>query len=374
MKMNFLFVILILAILVAALFGSHFFIYFSLIKFLNISAINAKIWLAVIIFILAVSFILSSALAHYSENIFSNMLYFSSGLWLGIAVNLIVAFFVSWFIIGLARMTGYQFDHRYLAILSVVFAIFYTSYGVWNAYHPEIKDITVKINNLPEAWKGKTAVQLSDIHLGHILGKKFLSGVVQKVNAQKPDIVFITGDLFDGMNGQLDNLVRPLDDISAPLGSYFVTGNHETYLGVSKALAALNKTPVKVLHDQMVNIDGMQILGVSYPERGENKNIEETVKNISGFNPNDPSILLYHNPAQEAQAKASGVNLQLAGHTHGGSQLFPLQIITRLIYGKYYYGLFQEGNFSIYTSAGVGTWGPTVRTNEAPEIVVIHFE
>jgi len=362
-----------LFVFIAILFGSHFFIYFSLVRFLNISAPNTKIWLAVAIFILGISFILASILTHYSENVIPKVLYFSSGLWLGVALNLIIAFAVSWIFVVIARIVGYQFDHKYLVVLSIAFAVIYTGYGVWNVYHPKIKNITVKINNLPEAWKGKTAVQLSDVHLGHIFGEKFMASIVEKVNAQNPNIVFITGDLFDGMDGALDNLVTPLDDIKAPDGTYFVTGNHETYLGVSKAFDVLAKTPVKILNDEMVNVDGMQILGVSFPERGASKNIEETIKNISGFNPNNPSILLYHNPAQEAQAKASGVNLQLAGHTHKG-QLFPIFLIDKLIYGKYYYGLFQEGNFSIYTSSGVGTWGPTVRTMADPEIVVIHFE
>jgi len=361
------------SIFIVILGGTHFFLYFSLVKFLNIEAAGSKIWLAVIIFFLAISFIVSSILTHYSENFVMKALYFSSGLWLGAGLNLIMAFIVSWIIVGIARVSGFQFDHRYLVIFSIIFAVVYAGYGVWNAYHPKIKNITVKINNLPEAWRGKTAVQLSDVHLGHILGANFLAGVVQQVNAENPDMVFITGDLFDGMDGNLDTLVGPLNDIKAPEGTYFVTGNHETYLGVSNALAVLEKTPVKVLNDELVNIDGMQIVGVSFPERGTSKNIEETIKNMSGFNAGNPSILLYHNPRQVEQARNSGVNLQLAGHTHKG-QLFPIRFIDLLIYGKYYYGLHQEGNFSIYTSAGVGTWGPTIRTDADPEIVVIHFE
>jgi len=363
-----------ISMFIIVLGGGHFFVYFSLVKFLNIETAGAKMWLAGILFILAISFLVSSALAHFSENFLTKALYFSSGLWLGVGFNLFMAFFVSWVIVWISKLVSFQFDHRYLAIVSIIFAIIFSTYGVWNAYHPVIKNITVKMNNLPEAWKNKTVVQLSDVHLGIVLGESFMQNIVQKTNAQNPDIVFITGDLFDGMDGNLNALVGPLNDLQAKDGTYFVTGNHETYLGVSEALTALAKTPVKILNDEVVKVDGMQILGVSYPERGVKKDIAATIKNIAGFTPIEPSILLYHTPTGAQAAKDAGINLQLAGHAHGGSQLFPLQFITRLVYGKYYYGFFQEDNFSIYTSAGIGTWGATMRTNSNPEIVVIHFE
>jgi len=260
-----------------------------------------------------------------------------------------------------------------LAVASILIAVLFSGWGVWNAYHPRIKNITVKIENLPENWKVKTAVQISDVHLGSVLKRDFMAGIVEKINAQNPEIVFITGDLFDGMDGILGDLVSPVKDIKAPQGTFFITGNHETYLGVSGVLAALKKTPVKVLDDEMMDANGLQIVGVSYPQRGDRKNIEETIKNIEGFDPKKSSILLYHNPAGVFEAKASGVSLQLAGHTHTG-QLFPFNFITRLIYGEYHKGLHTEGNFSIYTSVGTGTWGPTMRTNNIPEITVIHFE
>jgi len=376
MSINAVLMMTVLAAFAAILFGCHFFIYFSLIKFLGIGNAGAKIWLAGILFFLSISFIASSILAHYSENSATRILYFSSGLWLGIGLNLVLAFAAVWIATAIASVSGFQLEYReyvYLVAFSIVFAISYSGYGVWNAYHPKIKNITVRMDNLPESWRGKTAVQLSDVHLGLIFGKNFLADVVQKVNAEKPDAVFITGDLFDGMDGSLEKLVTPLNDIEAVGGVYFVTGNHETYLGVAGTLDVLKKTPVKVLDDEMADVYGMQVIGVSYPQRGESRDIGGAIRGIKGFDPKKPSILLYHNPAEWRQAKASGVNLQLAGHTHTG-QLFPLQYITRLVYGKYFYGLNTDGKFSIYTSPGVGTWGPTMRTNYGPEIVMIRFE
>ncbi len=93
----------------------------------------------------------------------------------------------------------------------------------------------------------------------------------------------------------------------------------------------------------------------------------------SGFDPQAPSVLLYHAPTQIPAAKAAGINLQLSGHVHQG-QLFPLQFVTRLMYGKYHHGLHVEGDYTIYTSSGTGLWGPTMRTGNHPEIVVIRLE
>lgn len=376
MSINVVLMMAMLAVFATVLFGCHFFIYFSLTRFLGIGGAGAKAWLAAILFVLSISFIASSILAHYSENAVTKIAYFSSGLWLGAGLNLVLAFIIVWILTGIASASGFQLEYReykYLVALSAAFAVFYAGYGVWNAYHPKIKNITVKIDGLPDSWRGKTAVQLSDVHLGLIFGKNFLADVVQKVNAEKPDVVFITGDLFDGMDGKLDELIAPLNDVEAVGGTYFVTGNHETYLGVSGTLDVLKKTPVKVLDDETVDVYGMQVVGLNYPERGESRDIGSVLKNMEGFDPEKPSILLYHNPAGWRQAKAGGVSLQLAGHTHVG-QLFPFQSITRLIYGKYQYGLNVEDGFSIHTSPGVGTWGPTMRTSKAPEIVVIHFE
>jgi len=244
---------------------------------------------------------------------------------------------------------------------------------VWNAYHPRVEDVVVKIRNLPPDWRGKKVVQLSDVHLGHVLGAGFLQGIVEETNAQNPSIVFITGDLFDGADGRLDDLVAPLNGLRAPGGVFFVTGNHETYLGVDRAYAALKKTKARILNDEMVVIDGLQIIGISYPQRGFSKDIAEVTRKLPNFNPRLPSVLLYHSPTQIEQAKAAGINLQLSGHTHKG-QIFPIQFISRLVYGKYYNGLYVEGDYTIYTSSGAGTWGPTMRTGNHPEIAVIHLE
>jgi len=256
---------------------------------------------------------------------------------------------------------------------AVALACLYSAYGLWNAYHPRARNLTVRIKNLPPAWRGRKVVQLSDLHLGYILRAGFASRLVAMANAESPDLVVITGDLFDGADGKLEELIAPLKALQAPLGIYFVSGNHETYLSVERAYAALRTTPVRILADEGVVIDGLQVIGISYPERGHSKDFAQAIAKVPGFDPALPSILLYHSPTHIAEAKAAGISLQLSGHAHQG-QILPIQLISRLVYGRYYHGLHVEGDYTIYTSSGAGTWGPTLRTGNHPEIAVIQLE
>ena len=368
-----LFILLFILVALSILFLSHYFIYFSIVRFFGVTGSGRKAALALILFLLPASFIASEIMAHWTTNRLSRVLLFSSGLWLGIGLTLVVTFALAWAAWGAVKLSAHSPSPVVFGFAAVALACVYSGYGVWNAYHPRTEDVSVRIKNLPPEWRGKKIVQLSDVHLGRVLGSAFLQGLVEKINAENPSIVFITGDLFDGADGRLDDLVSPLNEIRAPLGIYYVTGNHETYLGTDRAYAALRKTKTRILADEMVVINGLQIIGISYAQRGFSKDIAEVIRKLPDFNPRMASVLLYPSPTQIAQAKAAGISLQLSGHTHKG-QIFPIQFISRLIFQKYYNGLHVEGDYAIYTSSGAGTWGPTMRTGNHPEIAVIHLE
>ncbi|MBZ5513523.1 MAG: metallophosphoesterase [Acidobacteriia bacterium] len=364
-------IVVFIVVALAILYFSHYFLYGSIVHFFGVSGTARRAVLALVLFFLPTSFIAVEILARRTTNRLFGMLFFSSSLWLGVGLTLMVFFMLAWAAWGATKLLAHSPTPLVYGVAAVVLAGLYSAYGVWNAYHPRTREIVVGIKNLPPAWRGKRIVQLSDVHLGHILGAEFLRRLVDETNAQNPAVVFITGDLFDGADGRLDDLIRPLDDLRAP--AYFITGNHETYLGVDRAYAALRRTRTRILADEMVVIDGLQVIGIGYPERGFSKDIGRVIGTLTGFDPQKPSICLYHNPTGIEQAKAAGINLQLSGHTHQG-QLFPIQIISRLIYGKYYNGLHVEGDCTIYTSSGAGTWGPTMRTGNHPEIAVIRLE
>ena len=307
------------------LFFSHYFVYFSLAYFFGISAPGPRDLLAGILFFLPASFIGSSILAHWSDNLSSRLVYFASGLWLGVGLTLIVTFALTWAAWGMAKLLTRSPQPAVYGWAAVALAALYSGYGVWNAYHPRVRELAVRIKDLPPAWRGKKVVQLSDVHLGYVLRTGFASRLVAMANAENPDLVVITGDLFDGGDGKLAEFVAPLNALRAPLGVYFVTGNHETYLGVERAYAALSATRVRILADEMVTIDGLQLIGISYPERGHSLDLAQALAKLPGFTPALPSILFYHGPTHIAQAKAAGINLQLSGHAHQG-QIFPLSV------------------------------------------------
>jgi hypothetical protein len=369
--MRLIFIVFFLAML-AILLAGHLYVYLSLIRFFSLAAPLAKRSLGIILVLLSASFFVASILIHYWENWFSRGLYFLSGSWLGMLMSLLIFITAAWLVIVLAERFGLPPARLAIGIVALVLSFALTGYGIWNGLTPVVKELKVKINNLPAEWQGKKIVQLSDVHLGAVNGSAFIKKIVSQVNALKPEAVFITGDFFDGMDGRLDSLAEPLNELEAPRGIFYITGNHETYLGLKSVFEALGKTKAQVLNDQSVNLSGLTLVGVEYPsDFNQKKNIPEL---LGRLNVKRPSILLYHEPRQIKEIAASGlVDLMLAGHSHDG-QVWPVKYISRLVYGVYVTGLHQIGDFTEYTSVGTGTWGPPLRTGNRPEIVAITLE
>jgi uncharacterized protein len=355
---------------IGVLFGSHYLLYFSIIHFFSITdKTDARILLVIIAF-LSLSFILSSIVAHIKENLFTRFFYFISGFWLGFLVNLILATISLWIIIFAADFFNYEIIAKPLTVLFYALALAYSIYGSWNALHPKINNINIGIPGLPENWKNKKVVHISDLHIGHVLKGSFILEIVEKINSVKPEMVVITGDLFDGMDGDFDPSLKILNSIDAKSGIFFVTGNHETFLNTKIIISALEKTNVRVLRDEVVDILGLKLIGINYPEHQEIKDPIQIIENLKPEFLGKPNILLYHTPTNIAEFKKSGVNLMLSGHTHLG-QIFPFKYITHILFKGYDYGLCKIDDFTIYTTSGAGTWGPTMRTGNSPEIVVI---
>jgi predicted MPP superfamily phosphohydrolase len=360
------------AILLAALgvlCGLHYFLYRSAVHFFAVTDKWPRRALAALFVLLPASFFAALFLSRRFENNLVRGFTIVADLWLGVGLALILFFVMAWAAWGVAMLRNPRPSPAWFGFAVVLLVSVYSAYGIWNAYHPRVVNVTVRLGKLPPAWQGAKLVQISDLHLGLILN----SGFMRDVNAPRPDAVLITGDLFEGEDRSLDRFVEPLNAISAPRGVYFVTGNHETYLGVDRALAALAKTKVRALNDEMEVVEGLQIIGVSYPLRGFSKDIAGIIGRLPGFDRDKPTLLLYHSPTQIAEVKSAGVNLQVSGHTHHG-QMFPITPITRLIYGRYDHGLNLDGDFAVYTSTGTGTWGPMMRTGNHPEITVIRLE
>mgnify|MGYP000126746634 CR=1 FL=1 len=368
-----LWIAVILAVLFSIVYGWHYLLYRSALHFFGISGSQGRRIVGLALFLLPASFFLTAFLSRRLDLDVLRPLVLVSHLWLGIGLALLLSFALAWMGWGLSRWHNPRPSPVAFGVAALLLTAACSAYGIWNASTPRVNSVTVRMSNLPPPWIGRTIVQLSDVHLGPIHGKAFLERVVRMVNAQQPAIVLITGDLYDGEDHNLEQFNPLLDSIEAPLGVYFVTGNHETYVGLDHALGALARTRITVLNDQLAEIDGLQIVGLSYPPAGFSRNMAAVISKLSGFDPSRPSILLYHSPTQLQEVKSVGIRLQVSGHTHSG-QLFPLNLITRLIYGKYHHGLHEEDGFAVYTSYGTGTWGPLMRTSGHSEITVLRLE
>jgi len=357
----------------AILFGSHYLLYRWVIGSFDITGPVVKNILFACVAFLSLSFIFASLISHFSQSQLAKMFYIAAGSWLGFLTNLLLAIFLIWAASRLLPLVGLNIKLSVIAAVFFSLAILFSVYGIWNAFNPRIKNIEVTIKNLPSQWQEKTIVQLSDVHLGKVHGAKFMRDIAQKANSLNPELIVITGDLFDGMDGDLSSLIESLNSLQSARGVFFVTGNHETFLGLNEVFELLDKTEIKVLNNGLVNLDGLQIIGVGYTRFTGEKNLTQTIESLPNFEKDLPSVLLYHSPTNIDQAKAAGVNLQLSGHTHRG-QIFPIHFFEWLIYKKYYYGLYREENYTIYTSAGTGTWGPPMRTGNVPEITAIKLK
>ncbi len=365
--------IVFLVVALAILFGFQYFIYFSATRLLGIHGRGGRrvlmaalvLQLAAVIGSMFLQRSVDTGLARATAGTFQFSMAFG--------LNIAMAFLLAWVAYGIGRIRNPLPPNPVVGWGAILLAAVFSGYGMWNATYPRVTRVTVRIKDLPPEWRGKTIAQISDMHLGFSTGHAFAERVVAMVNAEGPDAVAITGDLFDGGDAGLDGFADTLDRLKPPMGAYFVTGNHETYVGVARAEEALRRTGIRALNDEMATPGGLQIVGIAYPERGESKNIGAAIRNVRGFDPAKPSILLYHSPVRIPEIKAAGVRLQLSGHTHRG-QLFPFQFITRRVYGKYDHGLNVEDGFAIYTSAGTGTWGPRMRTASRAEIAMIRLE
>jgi len=369
MLQSFIFALTAVGILVV----SHIFLYVSFLKFFTIESSGIRHLIGGMLIFFPLGLIGIQILAHYFDTAISRGLFYFFSLWFGILTALITGFLIAWILTGAGSFLHINISPLAIGIMAAAFTVLYGVCGIWNAYHPVVKEITVTVKNLSAEWKGKKVVHVSDIHLGFIWGETFFEKLITDINGLHPEAVFITGDLFDGTGDKFDYVANDLSKLAAPRGTFFVTGNHETYFGVEKSYSLLKNSGITILKDEMKKVDGLEIVGVSYAERMTKKSVADTIRKIPGYDPEGASILLYHEPSQIDEIKKAGIKLELSGHTHAG-QIFPYRFITSLVYPGVDYGLHTDGDYNIYTTSGAGTWGPTMRVGTDSEIVLITLE
>jgi predicted MPP superfamily phosphohydrolase len=240
-------------------------------------------------------------------------------------------------------------------------------YGFFEARQLQVERIAITTPKLAAAQV--TIAQISDLHLGIMMGDDLLDRIVARLQELKPDIVVATGDIVDGQGDDLDALARRFRAYTPPLGAYAVTGNHERLAGLDNSLRFLRRAGFTVLRGEAAKAGGIVLVGVDEPgatSSGQSAG-PATGKALPVVTTRDFVILLKHQPVIDSDTP---FDLQLSGHTHGG-QIFPFGYLTRLVY-RGHTGLTELADGRrLYVSRGAGTWGPPVRLFAAPEITLI---
>ncbi|MCR5758137.1 MAG: metallophosphoesterase [Selenomonas sp.] len=226
-----------------------------------------------------------------------------------------------------------------------------------------------------KALSGLTLAQISDVHLGKFFSLDNLRNLLKRVAEDEPDILVVTGDLFDDveMNPAAAQVLDEAVDLF-PKGIYFAIGNHEYYRNWGRTLSFLKKTRVHILVGRAEKVPGtdLWLAGAEYSFARDDESFEQekaalTQKAVKDIPQEElkQTILLAHHPEFIDDGAALGIPLTLTGHTHGGQLgIFGLPVIPAF---KYTRGLVKNGDSLGYVHCGNGSWLP-IRVGCPPEI------
>jgi predicted MPP superfamily phosphohydrolase len=234
---------------------------------------------------------------------------------------------------------------------------------------PVIDNYEVRIASLPVALDGTVIVGLSDLHLGSLLGTPWLAARVRQVQAESPDMVVLIGDVFEGHSAPDSELLAELRRLSVPLGVWGVLGNHEFH-AVSKDNATFFEAAgIHLLRNAWVELrPGLVMAGVDdAPATAGTATLATPLKAALAGRPPGALLLLSHVPLASDRIGGAGVDLMLAGHTHGG-QIWPFGYLVKQRF-PLFEGRYDLGSSTAIVSRGAGTWGPRMRLWQPAEIL-----
>ena len=374
------------SIVQAILFLAHWSVYATAVHFWSGLAVSWTVKLAFVL--LSVSFVAASLWGWYSYSSVVRVLYSVAAIWLGFASFFLLASVASWIAYGVSALAGLRWQPALIADATFGAASAAALYGIVNAAFPRVTRVTIALPGLPPQWRGRTAALVSDLHLGHMRNVRFVRRAVNKLLALQPDIVLVAGDLYDGVAADFEKLAEPWKALASlsPLpaepeapaphkpafGLYYIAGNHEEFYRNAEYLPPLLRAGMRVLDNEKVEIDGLQLIGVHYRDAVHPERYRSILQSMQ-LDRKRASVLLLHAPVRLSISEEEGVSLQLSGHTHGG-QFFPWTLVAKRVWARFNHGLQRIGGLQVYTTYGTGTWGPPLRVATRPEIVLIRFE
>ncbi|HHO42620.1 MAG TPA: metallophosphoesterase, partial [Epsilonproteobacteria bacterium] len=268
-----------------------------------------------------------------------------------------------------------EFFGKSLDVSAISLATIFIGRSLQEARDIAVESADITLRKLKKEYK---IVQLSDIHIGGLIDEQFIRKIVKKVNAMKPDLVVITGDLVDIKMIYAKNAIQELSLLESTYGTFFVTGNHEFLHDTKEILALLELNRIKVLDNKSVYIGdeglGFNLAGVHdiFGYRvGRYK--PDITKALRGCDSDLPTILLAHQPLFIKEAENHDIDLMLSGHTHGG-QIYPFRFLVKL-QQPYIAGHYKHNDkIQVYVNRGTGYWGPPMRLGSLPEITLLNLK
>jgi len=256
--------------------------------------------------------------------------------------------------------------------IPLLLAVSIAVYGHFEAKQIHTEHVLIRTPKLPEGLARLRIVQISDVHLGLIVGEEKLKNILREAEKAEPDILVSTGDLVDAQTCGLRGFADLLSEVKPRYGKFGVTGNHEFYAGLAHSLECAEKAGLTMLRGKALTIERLiTIAGVDDPAArffGLPESVSE--KDLLSPLPRDTFTLFLKHRPQISRESLGLFDLQLSGHTHKG-QIFPFSLVTKMYY-PVHSGLQELANGShLYVSRGAGTWGPPIRFLSPPEVTVI---
>ncbi len=384
--MNIQFLVFI-SIVQGIILATHFVVYKGLLKGFVIQDPHMIIALRILFIILAISFIAVQFTFRNALSPLGNTLYYLASVWLGtlwwlfLASIMIIISYVVIYYMGGANLLPHTINLlRGISTIYVIIALCVSTYGLINAEYIAEVEYEIDIPQVPPAWKGKTIAFIADTHFGQIHTESHAYDVLSLFRKRDVAAIFIGGDFYDGPRMDFASVAKPFGTFISKYGTFFVTGNHETYQD-EPYVQALQEHGVKVLTDEFVNLDGLILIGLEYTSLQGKERTQKTgftlqsiVSRLSPAEINLPKIVLKHVPNDVDVIESSNIDLMLSGHTHRG-QVWPFSLLAKLIYKGYEYGHVQSPQgMHVITTSGAGTWGPPQRIGTSREVVYITFK
>jgi predicted MPP superfamily phosphohydrolase len=320
--------------------------------------------------ILWASYVVGRILARQRIRVVAAPLEWIGSYWLGVIFFILIGFITVEIITGFGYLLPHQAPtFRSFALVAAGFlALIALVQGI---RAPVVSSEEVRLHGLPAALDGAVLAVATDTHVGDAVGAKWLSRRVDQIQALRPDLIILGGDIVEG-DGYGRDLLDAFRRFSAPLGVFAVTGNHEFYAGVEASVRFLEAAGVQVLRDRWVEVrPGLVLAGVDdltarcqYGEHGS------FVQQALAGRPNPAAtIFVSHTPWHADKASDAGAGLMFSGHTHAG-QIWPFGYLVKLQY-PFISGRYDLGSMTLFVCRGSGTWGPRMRLWRRSEILRI---